>query len=97
MGELITVQAVSYLVTAVCAGVIGFLLSKAKSVARIFKTVDDLTLMVCRMSIYNDHFSIDEKVDAYRTYREYGGNSKTKHYMDDLLGEDADDYLAHHK
>jgi hypothetical protein len=54
-------------------------------------------LTVCRLAIYDDHFSIDEKVDAYRTYRAHGGNHQTKKYMDNLLGEDADAYLARHE
>lgn len=56
-------------------------------------TIRELTLMVCRMVIYDEHFSVDEKLDAFSLYRSKGGNSRTKHYMDDLLGEDVNDYL----
>ena len=60
------------------------------------RTLDGLTVMVCRMAIYDEHFSVDEKVDAYRMYRAHGGNHRTKRYMDELLGEDADAWLARH-
>lgn len=89
-------QAVAYLVTAVCAAVLGFLASRVSALKETAAQIDDITIMVCRLVIYNDKFSLDEKVDAYRIYRSRGGNSRTKHYMDKLLGEDTDDYLAHH-
>lgn len=97
MGQLVLTQIVSYLVTAVCGAAIGLVVSKFAGIRQALKSIDELTLMVCRLVIYNDKFSVDEKVDAYRTYRERGGNSQTKHYMDNLLDEDADDYLIHHK
>lgn len=97
MGSLIWTQAVSYLVTATCAALAGWMGNRLTKARRDRRTLDELTLMVCRLVIYNDKFSIDEKVDAYRTYREHGGNSKTKHYMDRQLGEDADGYLERHK
>ena len=59
--------------------------------------MDVLTIMSCRTAIYDEHFSVDEKVDAYRVYRSKGGNHQTKKYMSDLLGEDADAYLARHE
>lgn len=96
MGQLLIGQIVSYLVTAVCGAALGLVASKFAGVRQALGSIDELTIMVCRLVIYNDKFSVDEKVDAYRTYRGRGGNSKTKHYMDELLGEDADDYLAHH-
>lgn len=61
------------------------------------ETLNELALLVCRLCIYDEHFSIDEKVEAYRVYREKGGNHQTKKAMDRLLGEDADGYLARHK
>lgn len=59
--------------------------------------MDKLMLISCRMAIYDEHFTVDEKVDAYRIYSEHGGNHHTKKYMDELLGEDADAYLAKHE
>lgn len=63
---------------------------------RMREDMDKLMLISCRMAVYDEHFSVDEKVDAYRIYRAKGGNHQTKKYMDELLGEDADAYLARH-
>ena len=54
------------------------------------------TLMTCRLVIYSDKFSIDEKLDAYVIYRDRGGNHQTKTYMDSQVGMDVDEYLAKH-
>ena len=56
-----------------------------------------ILLTVCRLAIYDDHFSVDEKVETYRVYRKHGGNHDAKKYMSELLGEDADAYLASHE
>lgn len=67
------------------------------------KEADDLklmvtqnTLMTCRLVIYSDKFSIDEKLDAYVIYRDRGGNHQTKTYMDSQVGMDVDEYLTKH-
>ena len=70
--------------------------SLKKQIAELQEDMDVLTIMSCRTAIYDEHFSVDEKVDAYRVYRSKGGNHQTKKYMSDLLGEDADAYLARH-
>lgn len=54
------------------------------------------TLLTCRMAIYDDHFSIDEKIEAYKIYKTHGGNHKTKIYMDGVVGLDIDEYIANH-
>ena len=54
------------------------------------------TIMTCRMAIYNDHFSIDEKISAYITYRAQGQNHHTKRYMDKQVGGDIDEYIERH-
>ena len=54
------------------------------------------TIMTCRMAIYNDHFSIDEKLSAYITYRSQGQNHRTKKYMDEQVGGDVDEYIERH-
>ena len=54
------------------------------------------TIMTCRMAIYNDHFSIDEKLSAYITYRDQGQNHHTKKYMDKQVGCDVDEYIERH-
>lgn len=101
--EVIQPYLIGWLVPTILAAVVGYLggqLRKVKEYKRKMdedrRTLDELTLMVCRMSIYDEHFSTDEKVDAYRIYRKKGGNHQTKKYMDELLGEDADAYLARH-
>ena len=53
--------------------------------------------MTCRLAIYDEHFSVDEKLDAYTIYRNNGGNHQTKTYMDDLVGSDVDDYIEKHR
>lgn len=54
------------------------------------------TVMTCRIAVYDEHFSIDEKLEAYKIYRDRGGNHKTKTYMDELVGCDVDEYLTKH-
>lgn len=54
------------------------------------------TIMTCRIAIYDEHFSTDEKLEAYKIYRDRGGNHQTKTYMDKLVGGDVDEYLEKH-
>lgn len=96
------------LVSSVVGAVVGALVSKIKTARR---AADDAKreseelkslmrqniVMTCRLTIYDDHFSVDEKLEAYAVYREYGGNHQTKTYMDDLVGCDVDDYLEKHR
>lgn len=53
-------------------------------------------MIMYRMAVYDEHFSTEEKLQAYQLYRAAGGNHQTKYYMDSLLGEDVDVYLEHH-
>lgn len=53
-------------------------------------------MIMYRMAVYDEHFSTEEKLQAYQLYRDVGGNHQTKYYMDSLLGEDVDVYLEHH-
>jgi predicted GNAT family N-acyltransferase len=55
------------------------------------------TKMTCRLAIYDEHFSIDEKLSAYEIYRSHGWNHQTKKYMDELVGGDVDEYLERHE
>ena len=98
---------VTWALTAALGAFAGWLAAKVKAVAgkrdeseratkRLLEDIDALTLMVCRLTIYNDKFSVEEKLDAYKTYRDKGGNHQTKTYMDKLLGEDVDAYLDKH-
>lgn len=97
-----------WLVPTVLSAIVGYLAGKLKSARSdreerekqadgMRDTLDALTIMVCRLSIYDEHFTVDEKVDAYKLYRSKGGNHQTKKHMDELLGEDADAWLARHE
>ena len=99
---------VSSVVSAVIGALIGALVSKAKTVRKasesakleseqLKKLMKQNIVMTCRMAIYDEHFSTDEKLDAYSIYRDNGGNHKTKIYMDELVGCDVDDYLDRHR
>lgn len=60
------------------------------------RQLDAMALMVFRMAVYDEHFDVSEKLEAYILYRAKGGNHKTKEYMDHLIGEDVDAYLERH-
>ena len=67
-----------------------------QSTAEMRELIKQNTIMTCRMAIYNDHFSIDEKISAYIIYRNQGQNHHTKKYMDELVGCDIDEYIDRH-
>lgn len=70
---------------------------REKDNAELKELILQNTKMTCRMTIYDSHFSIDEKLEAYVVYRDKcHGNHQTKHYMDDLVGCDVDEYLQKH-
>lgn len=107
MPEYVVSLVVSSVVTTVCGTVIGFLISKVKYAADSHKAQleaieaqrkrdEKIDLITLRMAIYDEHFDIDEKLEAYVLYRERGGNHRTKRYMDDLVGMDVDGFLAKH-
>jgi hypothetical protein len=58
--------------------------------------VEKNTIISCRQAIYSEVFDVDEKIDAYQTYRSLGGNHRTKAEMDRLVGMDIDAYIEHH-
>lgn len=92
---------ISTVVTAVISSVVGAVvaaaLTKVKEAAELKEMMRQNILMTCRLTIYNDHFSVDEKLDAYIIYRDTcHANHQTKTYMDDLVGCDVDDYLQRH-
>lgn len=69
-----------------------------RSAETLTSLVTQNTLMTCRLVIYNEHFSTDEKLDAYVVYRDQcHGNHKTKTYMDSVVGCDVDEYLSRHR
>lgn len=99
--EVLSQYLLGWLVPTVLSAVCGYLvglLKKARKEATDAREIQEFILLtVCRLAIYDEHFSIDEKVDTYRVYRKHGGNHQAKKHMTDLLGEDADAYLARHE
>lgn len=99
---------ITALISSLVGAIVGALVSKLKTAK---KAVDDAKseraelkhimeqniVMTCRMAIYDNHFTVDEKLDAYEIYRSYGGNHQTKKYMDELVGSDVDTYIAVHR
>ena len=99
---------VTALVSSVVGAVVGALVSKIKTVRKASddarRSSEELKaimqqniIMTCRMAVYDEHFSVDEKLDAYQIYRDNGGNHQTKTYMDGLVGMDVDEYLEKHR
>ena len=99
---------ISALLSAIVGAIVGALVSKIKTVRRavddtkrerdeLKKLMKQNIVMTCRMAIYDEHFSVDEKLDAYVIYRANGGNHQSKTYMDSLVGGDVDEYLERHR
>lgn len=93
---------ITALISSIVGALVGALVSKIKTSTQAAQDVrvmqkQNLT-MTCRMAIYDEHFSIDEKLDAYVIYRDTcSGNHQTKTFMDGLVGGDVDDYIERHK
>lgn len=105
--EIIFTTTITALISSLVGAIVGSLVSVVKTKRRANdearKEANDLkemirqnTIMTCRMSIYDEHFSTDEKLEAYKVYRGQGGNHQTKTYMDSLVGCDVDEYLEKH-
>lgn len=105
--ELLATTALTALISSLIGALVGALVSKVKTMRKQAEKAEaeaeDLKLMIaqntvmtCRMAVYDDHFSIDEKLEAYKIYRDRGGNHQTKKYMDNLVGGDVDEYLEKH-
>lgn len=103
----LVMTALTTLVSSVVGALVGAVVSKVKTArkasekareesAELMRLMRQNIIMTCRMAIYDDHFSIDEKIDAYVIYRAEGGNHQTKTYMDKLVGCDVDEYLEKH-
>ena len=67
-----------------------------QALADISDQLKQNTIMTCRTAIYDEHFSIDEKISAYIVYRDQGQNHHTKTYMDKQVGCDIDEYIERH-
>ena len=99
---------ISSAIAALIGAIVGALVSKLKTVRKASESakaeseqlkglMQQNILMTCRLAIYDEHFSVDEKLDAYTIYRNNGGNHQTKTYLDNLIGSDVDEYLEKHR
>ena len=106
--EVLLSTALTALVSSLVGALVGALVSKLKTAksavndakserAELKHIMEQNVIMTCRMAIYDNHFSVDEKLDAYEIYRDYGGNHTTKTYMDKLVGCDVDEYIEKHR
>lgn len=98
---------ITALISSLVGALVGALVSKLKTAAHavndakreraeLREIMEQNIVMTCRLAIYDEHFTVDEKLDAYEIYRDYGGNHQTKKYMDNLVGCDVDEYLEKH-
>ena len=106
--EVFSTMIASALISSVVGALVGALVSKIRLVRKasesakqdsdeLKKLMQQNILMTCRLAIYDEHFSVDEKLDAYTIYRNNGGNHQTKTYLDNLIGSDVDEYLEKHR
>ena len=100
--ELLVTTAITALISSAVGALVGALVSKIKTStveARDMREMQIMNLkMTCRMAIYDEHFTTDEKIDAYIVYRDKcHGNHQTKKFMDELVGCDIDEYIEKHK
>lgn len=106
--EALAMTAFTALISSLVGALVGALVSKLKTAAQavddakreraeLKEIMEQNIVMTCRMAIYDEHFTVDEKLDAYEIYRDYGGNHQTKKYMDELVGSDVDDYIEKHR
>lgn len=100
--ELLITTAITALISSAVGALVGALVSKIKTStveARDMREMQIMNLkMTCRMAIYDEHFTTDEKIDAYIVYRDKcHGNHQTKKFMDELVCCDIDEYIEKHK
>lgn len=100
--ELLITTAITAFISSAVGALVGALVSKIKTStteARDMREMQIMNLkMTCRMAIYDEHFTTDEKIDAYIVYRDKcHGNHQTKKFMDELVGCDIDEYIEKHK
>ena len=100
------------LVSSVIGAIVGAVVSKIKTMkqssdearaeftaefAEVKEMLRQNMLMTCRLTIYSDKFTTDEKLEAYVIYRDScHANHQTKRYMDELVNDDVDEYLLKH-
>ena len=99
--EALMMTALTALISSVVGALVGALVAKVKTATKDASDMREMQrlnlMMTCRMAVYDSHFSVDEKVEAYGIYRDYGGNHQTKVYMDELVGCDIDEYIEKHR
>ena len=99
--ELLITTAITALISSAVGALVGALVSKLKTAtheAAENREIQRQTLMmICRIAIYDEHFTVDEKLDAYEIYRSHGGNQQTKQFMDAQVGCDVDEYIERHR
>ena len=106
--EALAMTAVTALVSSLMGALVGAFVSKLKTMraasddakrehAELMEIMEQNIVMTCRMAIYDNHFSVDEKLDAYEIYRAHGGNHQTKQFMDKQVGCDVDEYIERHR
>ena len=108
MIELVRTVAITAVISSAISAIIGAAVASLISRAKVAKQRSDAdrqeredmrelllqnTKMTCRMVIYDEHFDMDEKIEAYIIYRSHRWNHRTKQHMDMLLGCDVDEYL----
>ena len=108
----IITTAITALVSSIVGAIVGAVVAKVKTVthdaqqaaenasrerAELKELMRQSIVMTCRMAIYDEHFTIDEKLEAYEIYKAQGENHLTKTYMDKLVGCDVDEYLERHR
>lgn len=94
--------AITALISSLIGAIVAALVTKFKTMTKDSADMREMQrqnlTMTCRMAIYDEHFSVDEKLDAYEIYRDTcSGNHQTKLYMDELVGCDVDEYLEKHR
>lgn len=102
MPEIVLTSIITSAIAAIVGALIGAIVAKAKTVSKDAaesREAQRLTLMmICRMAIYDEHFTVDEKIEAYIIYRDVcHENHQTKRHMDKLVDGDIDEYIERHR
>lgn len=100
--ETLLINALTALISALIGAIVGAIVARIKTATKDATDMREMQRqnlkMTCRMAIYDDHFTIDEKLDAYVIYRDTcRGNHTTKTYLDGLVGCDVDEYIEKHR
>lgn len=99
--EVFAMTAFTALISSLVGALVGALVSKVKTSTNDARDMREMQIMnlkmTCRMAIYDEHFTTDEKIEAYIVYRDKcHANHQTKKFMDGLVGCDIDEYIEKH-